>query len=59
MTWQAWAQLALYFAVLLALVKPLGSYMARVYEQEPILLEKPARLARAPHLPALRCAARL
>jgi K+-transporting ATPase ATPase A chain len=40
MTWQGWAQIALYFVVLLAAVKPLGSYMARVYEGQPVLLEK-------------------
>jgi K+-transporting ATPase ATPase A chain len=32
MTANAWLQLALFLIVLLALVKPLGSYMARVYE---------------------------
>lgn len=30
----SWLQLLLYFAVLFALVKPLGGYMARVYEGE-------------------------
>jgi K+-transporting ATPase ATPase A chain len=39
-SWQGYAQLVLYFVVLLALVKPLGGYMARVYEGEPILLQK-------------------
>ena len=29
-------QLALYLVVLLALAKPLGAYMARVYENRPI-----------------------
>jgi potassium-transporting ATPase potassium-binding subunit len=38
--WQGYAQIALYLAVLVALVKPLGAYMARVYEGEPLLLEK-------------------
>lgn len=33
-------QIVLYLAILLALVKPLGSYMARVYEGEPILLDR-------------------
>ena len=33
-------QIALYFAVLFALVKPLGGYMARVYEGQ-VWLEKP------------------
>ena len=32
MTLNGWLQLGLYFVVLIALVKPLGSYMARVYE---------------------------
>jgi len=32
MTINGVAQIALYFAVLLALVKPLGWYMAKVYE---------------------------
>ena len=41
MTWQGYAQIALYFAVLVALVKPLGAYMARVYEGEHVFLEKP------------------
>jgi K+-transporting ATPase ATPase A chain len=35
MTANAWIQLTLYLAVLLALVKPLGKYMARVYRGEP------------------------
>ena len=38
MTANAWLQLALYFGVLLALVKPLGGFMARVYQGEPHLL---------------------
>lgn len=33
-------QIVLYLAILLALVKPLGWYMARVYEGEPILLDR-------------------
>jgi K+-transporting ATPase ATPase A chain len=41
MTWQGYAQIALYFAILIALVKPLGAYMARVYEGEHVFLEKP------------------
>jgi potassium-transporting ATPase potassium-binding subunit len=41
MSWQGWAQIALYFAVLTALAKPLGAYMARVYEGERVWLEKP------------------
>jgi K+-transporting ATPase ATPase A chain len=31
-TFASWLQIGLYFAVLFALVKPLGTYMARVYE---------------------------
>jgi K+-transporting ATPase ATPase A chain len=33
-------QIGLYFVVLIALVKPLGAYMARVYEGKPILLAR-------------------
>jgi K+-transporting ATPase ATPase A chain len=33
-------QIGLYFAVLIALVKPLGAYMARVFEGKPILLSR-------------------
>lgn len=40
MTANAWLQLALYFGVLLALVKPLGGFMARVYLGEPHLLAR-------------------
>jgi len=39
-SWQGYAQIALYFVVLIALAKPLGAYMARVYEGEPVFLEK-------------------
>ncbi len=35
-----WLQLALYLAVLIALVKPLGAYMARVYEGRPFGLDR-------------------
>ena len=38
MTSNALLQIGLYLAVLLLLVKPLGSYMARVYEGERLLL---------------------
>jgi K+-transporting ATPase ATPase A chain len=34
MTWDGWAQIALYFVVLTALVVPLGRFMARVFEGE-------------------------
>lgn len=40
MTINGLAQLALYFAVLLALVKPLGWYMARVYEGQACGLDR-------------------
>ena len=40
MTWPGYAQILLYLLVLVALVKPLGGYMARVYEGEPIFLER-------------------
>ncbi|HEU5048519.1 MAG TPA: potassium-transporting ATPase subunit KdpA [Rickettsiales bacterium] len=36
-----WVQIALYFAVLFASVKPLGGYMARVYSGERTLLSMP------------------
>ncbi|MBP1777500.1 MAG: kdpA, partial [candidate division NC10 bacterium] len=38
MTASTYLQLALYLVVLLALAKPLGAYMARVYENQPIVL---------------------
>ena len=40
MSWQGFAQIALLLAAVIASVRPLGSYMARVYEGEPILLER-------------------
>jgi potassium-transporting ATPase potassium-binding subunit len=40
MTPNGYLQIALYFVVLIALVKPLGSYIARVYEGKPILLSR-------------------
>lgn len=40
MTGNGLLQIMLYLIVLLALVKPLGSYMARVYEGEPTLLDR-------------------
>jgi K+-transporting ATPase ATPase A chain len=43
MTTFAWLQLALYLFVLLLLVKPLGSYMARVYEGERTFLSPVVR----------------
>ncbi len=40
MTTNGWLQLALYVVVLLALAKPLGAYMARVYEGQPAFLNR-------------------
>jgi potassium-transporting ATPase potassium-binding subunit len=40
MSLSAWAQIALYFAALFALVKPLGVYMARAYEGAPMWLDR-------------------
>ncbi len=40
MTWQGYAQIVVVLAAVVASVKPLGAYMARVYEGEPIALEK-------------------
>jgi potassium-transporting ATPase potassium-binding subunit len=39
MTANSWLQLAVYFGVLLALVRPLGWYMARVYQNQPCGLD--------------------
>ena len=41
MTVNGWLQVAIYFAVLTALVPLLGGYMARVYQGERLLLERP------------------
>ena len=40
MSWQGWTQIALLLAALLLAAKPLGGYMARVYEGEPVLLDR-------------------
>jgi potassium-transporting ATPase potassium-binding subunit len=40
MTANGYLQLAFYVVVLLALAKPLGAYMARIYEGEPALLNR-------------------
>ena len=40
MTTNGWLQLGLYFGILLLLVKPLGLYMARVYEGKPCGLDR-------------------
>ena len=48
-------QIGLFVVVLLALVKPLGAYMARVYEGKPLLRAGPrARAGRAADLPPRR-----
>jgi K+-transporting ATPase ATPase A chain len=39
MTANGWLQLGIYFGVLLALVRPLGWYMARVYQNQPCGLD--------------------
>jgi len=39
-SWQGYAQIVVLLALLVAAVKPLGGYMARVYEGEPIVLDK-------------------
>jgi potassium-transporting ATPase potassium-binding subunit len=38
--WQGYAQIVVTLALLVASVKPLGAYMARVYDGEPIVLER-------------------
>jgi len=40
MTANGYLQLALYLAVLIALAKPLGAYMARIYQGEPAVLSR-------------------
>ncbi len=40
MTANGWFQLILYFVVLLAAAKPLGTYMARVYDGPPMVLDR-------------------
>jgi len=40
MTTNQWAQILFYMVVLLVLVKPLGIYMARVYENKPFFFDK-------------------
>ncbi len=40
MTLNGWLQLILYFVVLLVLVKPLGAFMARVYEGQSTWLDR-------------------
>ncbi len=43
MALNSYLQIALYFIVLILLVKPLGLYMARVYEGEHTILDRPLR----------------
>src|SRR5262245_33802334 len=40
MTASGWIQVGVYFAVLVALVRPLGWYMARVYQNQPCGLDR-------------------
>lgn len=40
MTWQGYAQILAYFVLLIALVKPLGAYMAKVFEREPTVIDE-------------------
>ncbi|MBI3621526.1 MAG: potassium-transporting ATPase subunit KdpA [Nitrospirae bacterium] len=40
MTTNGWLQISFYLVALLALAKPLGGYMARVYEGQPIWLDR-------------------
>src|SRR5689334_6211244 len=40
MTANGYLQLAFYLVILIALAKPLGAYMARVYEGEPAVLNR-------------------
>ncbi len=40
MSWQGWAQIVVFLVLIVAAVRPLGAYMARVYEGAPIVLEK-------------------
>ena len=39
----SWLQLVLYIVVLLLLAKPLGTFMARVYQGERTFLDRPIR----------------
>jgi potassium-transporting ATPase potassium-binding subunit len=39
-SWHGYAQILVFLIAVVATVKPLGAYMARVYEGEPIVLEK-------------------
>jgi K+-transporting ATPase ATPase A chain len=39
-SWQGYAQIVVFFVAIIAAVKPLGGYMARVFDEQPIVLEK-------------------
>src|ERR1019366_10503474 len=41
MSWQGYAQILFVLGALVASVKPLGAFMARVFEGEPTFLDKP------------------
>ena len=40
MSWQGYAQIVVFFVAIVAAVKPLGGYMARVFDEQPVVLEK-------------------
>jgi K+-transporting ATPase ATPase A chain len=39
-SWQGWAQILVFLLAIVAAVKPLGAYMARVFDGEPVVLDK-------------------
>jgi potassium-transporting ATPase potassium-binding subunit len=39
-SWLGWVEIVVFLVAIVAAVKPLGAYMARVYEGEPTILEK-------------------
>lgn len=39
MTWNGWLQILLFSGIILAIAKPLGVYMARVFEREPTFVD--------------------
>ncbi len=49
-----WLQVILYLVVLIGLAKPLGTYMARVYEGERTFLYRLSFAGGEPHLPPWR-----
>ena len=51
MTTSGWIQLIFYFVVLVLLVKPLGLFMAKVYQGERTLLDTRDRSPGAPDVP--------